>query len=389
MLAYDPVGQGERKLPGNSHSVSYAAMLVGHTNLRYMLWDSIRALDYLLTRSDVDPTRIAIAGNSGGGLNTMYAMPLEPRFAAGTAFCCPCSFEAWIRDGGNHCICNHLPGICRQMEQFQFVGLCAPRPFLVGSGQKDRSFPIEGVSRHDPPCRGDLRILRRFRAAQTRRGAAGARLVPAAARSGLWLAEPLAPWPRRRLARAGDRNPSGRQEAPDLKVFKDGRLPDDAKDYVELIRQEAQRLVESYPPVPRDKAARAAWAAGLRQGLWATFGGQPQDVSPSAEALGEFTWEGRTAQRLSIRTEPGLEVPAILIHPHAASPPAAAVILLHDGGKTAWRDAPITRQLLDRGTAVLAPRRARHWAKAKFTTTSAPPMPLRWGVPCWPSRRGT
>ena len=71
VLAYDPIGQGERRWPGNSHRLSYPATLVGHTSLRYMLWDSIRALDYLETRPEVDPKRIGIAGNSGGGLNTM------------------------------------------------------------------------------------------------------------------------------------------------------------------------------------------------------------------------------------------------------------------------------------------------------------------------------
>ena len=352
VLAYDPVGQGERRLPGNSHPVSYAAMLVGRTNLHYMLWDSIRALDYLVTRSDVDPKRIAIAGNSGGGLNTMYAMPLEPRFAAGAAFCCPCSYEAWIRDGGNHCVCNHLPGICRHIEQFQFVGLCAPRPFLVGAGQKDGIFPIEGV--RDTIRRADA-IYRFYDAADR------LKLVEVPLKHG-WsqpLREACCGWFDRWLQNRGDGSPIPEPEikledksSPDLMVLKDGRMPSDAKSYVDLVREEAQRLIASYPPVPADQQARAAWATSLRRRLWEILGGEPREFSPRMRSLGELAWEGRTAQRVAIQTEPDLEVPAILLKPGHAAEKTAAVILLDDGGKSASCD--VARRLLDQGMAVLA-----------------------------------
>ncbi len=354
VLAYDPIGQGERRLPGNSHPLSYPALLVGQTNLRYMLWDSIRSLDYLLTRPDVDPKRIGITGNSGGGLNTMYAMPIEPRFAAGAAFCCPCSYEIWIRDGGNHCICNHLPGICRHMEQFQFIGLCAPRPFLVGTGQLDPIFPVAGIRD----------TIRRAKTIYSLYDASDRlALVEAPFKHG-WtqpLREACCGWFDRWLQDRGDGSPVPEtalkledKDSPDLKALKDGHMPSGAKTYLDLIRQEAARQIASYAPIPTDKEARAAWAKNLRARLWEIFGGRPRDFTPTAKTLGQFTVDGHTALKLAIQTEPDLEVPAVLLLPKGQSAKVPAVILLSDDGKSAWCDSQIPRRLLADGIAVLA-----------------------------------
>ena len=67
VLVYDPFGQGERRIPGNEHIESAHLMLTGKINLSFMVWDTIRAIDYLNTRKDVDPARIGCTGASGGG----------------------------------------------------------------------------------------------------------------------------------------------------------------------------------------------------------------------------------------------------------------------------------------------------------------------------------
>lgn len=354
VLAYDPVGQGERRLPGNSHDVSYAALLTGKSNLHYMVWDSIRAVDYLLTRDDVDPDRIGLTGNSGGGLNTMYTMPVEPRFAVGASFCCLCSYEAWIADGGNHCICNHLPGACREFEQFEFVGLCAPRPFLAGNGAKDPIFPVAGV-------RKTIDRARKIYALYD--GADRVNLHEAPLPHG-WsdpLREAAYGWFDHWLQDRGDGTPREEPEieledgqSPDLQVLKDGKMPDDAKTYVDLVREEASRLIASYPPVPDDEASRMAWTARVRQELWERLGGEPQDFTPMAESLGTFKWNGHVVERLAIKTEKTLEVPALLIRPENATSPLRAVVMLDDEGKQTIRRLKVANGLLEHGIAVLA-----------------------------------
>ncbi|QEG38175.1 Alpha/beta hydrolase family protein [Roseimaritima ulvae] len=354
VLAYDPIGQGERKLPGYSHQVSYPALLVGHTNLRYMLWDSVRSLDYLETRPEVDPKRIGIAGNSGGGLNTMYAMPIDSRFACGASFCCLCSYEAWIKDGGNHCICNHLPGIAQDMEQFQFVGLAAPRPFLAGNGQKDPIFPIAGT-------RDTIQRAEQIYAFYDSADHVTLRDVPAGHGWSKPLREAGYGWFNRFLQGRGDGSPVAEPEieledkgSKDLQVFKDGKFPADARSYVDLVREEANRLVAAYPNVPSDAADYSAWSESLREQLWQTLGGQPQVFKSQAEEHGSFDWEGHTVERLAIRTERELEVAALLIRPENANGPLPLVIVLDSQGKQAALQSETVRRLLEQPIAVLA-----------------------------------
>ncbi len=98
VLAYDPFGQGERRqyfLPdkdrprysatGEHIQAGRPMILFGSSFARNRVWDGIRSLDYLLSRSEVDPQRIGCTGHSGGGTMTMYMMALDPRIQAAVA----------------------------------------------------------------------------------------------------------------------------------------------------------------------------------------------------------------------------------------------------------------------------------------------------------------
>jgi cephalosporin-C deacetylase-like acetyl esterase len=92
-LTWDTIGQGERiqlyspdlhdsYLRGSTteHTIlGNQALLTGQAIARYTIWDGIRALDYLLSRKEVDPARVAVTGNSGGGTHTAYLAALDDR----------------------------------------------------------------------------------------------------------------------------------------------------------------------------------------------------------------------------------------------------------------------------------------------------------------------
>lgn len=315
VLAFDPIGQGERMLPGFAHNLGYGSLLVGQTNEGMIVWDAIRAIDYLSSRPEVDPGRMGITGNSGGGELAFYAMPLDDRIMAGASFCFVCSYAQWIEHGGSHCICNHLPGITREMEQFEIIGLNAPRAFLAGNGTEDKIFPIEGV-------RETLR----------RAGAIYAQLdaedhidgveVPMPHGWSQPLREAGAAWMSHWLA-ARDRvdaiPESGiTAEAPSteaLLALKGAGMPPGAETVVTLNRKLAQKQREAYATPPADMEDWAQRATVWRQDIWATLGGEPEVFEPAARTVSSFLWDGLQIEVLSIEVEPGMEIGATLVSP--------------------------------------------------------------------------
>jgi hypothetical protein len=106
VMTYDAIGHGERNDRGNTHHhAGYSLLPLGETIAGWMVWDSIRAADYLQSRPDVDPQRIGIAGNSGGGLNTLFTSALDPRFRAAVVAGYVFEFKSWMKYGGSHCTC--------------------------------------------------------------------------------------------------------------------------------------------------------------------------------------------------------------------------------------------------------------------------------------------
>ena len=100
VLAYDPVGQGERRYywdPATNaneiggpvtweHSLpGQLLLLIGQDLTHYRIWDGMRAIDYLLTRPEVDPQRIGCCGQSGGGTLTTFISALDERVKCAAA----------------------------------------------------------------------------------------------------------------------------------------------------------------------------------------------------------------------------------------------------------------------------------------------------------------
>ena len=101
VLTYDPIGQGERQqaydsrieasLIGGSTDQHFQAgaqsILAGENFARYRIWDAKRALDYLVSRPEVDADKIGVTGCSGGGTLTTYISALDPRVKVAAPAC--------------------------------------------------------------------------------------------------------------------------------------------------------------------------------------------------------------------------------------------------------------------------------------------------------------
>ncbi len=157
VFAFDPVGQGERvqyrnadgkaaKGPTHDHSYSGSgAFLLGHSPAKYFIWDGIRAIDYLETRSDVDMARIGITGRSGGGTQSSYIAAVDDRVTAAAPECYITTYEMLLKSAGPQDAEQvFLKGIVNGIDIPDLLHMRAPKPTLVVTTTND-IFSIQGV----------------------------------------------------------------------------------------------------------------------------------------------------------------------------------------------------------------------------------------------------
>ena len=120
-----------------------AAVLLGQTMGGWRVWDAMRAIDYLGTRPEVDASRIATLGASGGGTTSLLTAAVDERVKVAVVSAYFNTFRDSIMSI-SHCPDNYVPGLLQDMELYDLSGLVAPRALFVESGRNDRIFPIAG-----------------------------------------------------------------------------------------------------------------------------------------------------------------------------------------------------------------------------------------------------
>jgi arylsulfatase A-like enzyme/cephalosporin-C deacetylase-like acetyl esterase len=147
VLAVDAFGAGERgvgKALGEYHGDMTAATLlpIGRPLSGLQVYENMRAVDYLLTRDEVDGERLGVTGASGGGNQTMYAGAWDERFKAAVPVCSVGNYQAYL--GAACCMCEVVPGALRFTEEWGVLALTAPRALMVINASQDaRQFSIE------------------------------------------------------------------------------------------------------------------------------------------------------------------------------------------------------------------------------------------------------
>lgn len=159
VFAFDPIGQGERleyfnpetkktSIPGtNQGEHSYAgcqAFITGSSQARYMIWDGIRAVDYLMSRKEVDPARIGITGRSGGGTQSAYIAAMDDRIYAAAPENYLTTFTRLLQTRGpQDAEQNMFNCIQRGIDQPDYLLVRAPKPALMITTTRDM-FNIHG-----------------------------------------------------------------------------------------------------------------------------------------------------------------------------------------------------------------------------------------------------
>jgi hypothetical protein len=134
---YDMLGNADSKLLEHRTGMDDVPSLLWQNNkLGLQTWNSIRALDFLLSLPDVDPDRLACTGSSGGGTQTMLLGAVDERVAA--------SFPAVMVSTGMQggCICENAAYLRIGLNNIAFAAAFAPRPQKM-SGADDWTIEIE------------------------------------------------------------------------------------------------------------------------------------------------------------------------------------------------------------------------------------------------------
>lgn len=150
VLCIDAWCFGERR--GRTESQIFKNMLwQGRVLFGMMAYDSMRAVDYLFTREDVDNSRIGTMGISMGGLMSWWLSALDTRVKVCIDLCSLTDFHALIEQNGldYHGIYYYVPSLLKHFTTAGINELIAPRPHLSLSGKYDPLVPYTGSVKID------------------------------------------------------------------------------------------------------------------------------------------------------------------------------------------------------------------------------------------------
>jgi len=147
---------GERNLPGRTESSFCKEMLWrGKVPWGLMVYDRLKAMDYLARRDDVDGSRIGAIGMSMGSTMSWWLAALDERISVCVDICCLTDFDALIAKNhvDGHGMYYYVPGLLKHFTAAEINALIAPRPHLALAGNQDDLTPMEGLERIDKALR--------------------------------------------------------------------------------------------------------------------------------------------------------------------------------------------------------------------------------------------
>ena len=335
-LAWDPIGQGERiqiydedfedskvRSSTTEHTVQgIQCLLAGDHVARYTIWDGIRALDYLLSRPEVDSKRVACTGNSGGGTHTTYLSALDDRIQVAAPSCYISSWHQMLRTIGPQDAEQVFPNWLKDgLDYPDFIYAFAPKPFRILSAIRD-FFPIAGARETFDEAK---RVYERIGAADKLtmfeaddgHGYTYPRRMAGYAWFGRWLAgeEDSRPEPKIEIDSA--------QELACTPTGQVANLPD-AETVFSLNRKRVEQIRR--PQLSPDQ---------LRSELRELSGFAPAQGPVAYRSFGTVQRDGYRVEKLVYESEPGIQIPALLFSQGDGASKKPALVYVNGRGKAA------------------------------------------------------
>jgi cephalosporin-C deacetylase-like acetyl esterase len=360
VLMIDPLSQGERHQLTDStgrpltrggtteHTLlNAAAALVGSSVAAYELWDNEQGLEYLLSRKEVDTTRIGCLGNSGGGTQTTYFMAFDSRIKAAAVCSYITTRERTFELSGPLDGCVQIPDEGKMgMEITDYMHLLAPKPLLVLSGRYD-FVDYTGAEQAYNEAKQCYKVL----------GAADhVQLVTIDDGHGISQPkrEAAARWFRKWFYK--DEQPVHETPAtvlPPASLFatRTGELNSSFPAELTLqqhILHQAITLADK-----RQQFLRSVNSKAFADTLRHLLGISQQRMSVQAEYLQPVTGQ---MKKLLLRCNDEPPLPVIILRPHASAPVKEVLVYLHDEGKKKLLDSTaLIQSYLQQGYALVLP----------------------------------
>ncbi|MBN2309257.1 MAG: acetylxylan esterase [Candidatus Hydrogenedentes bacterium] len=326
VLGLDPIGQGERNeyfdpdtgettVPvcvSQHHYLNRPSWLVGRALSGYRTWDCIRAVDYLASRPEVDPERLGVIGNSGGGQMALLIAAADERIKV-----CAAAHPGGSMEN------SYLLG--RGLIDHEILGLIPPRPcaFIVGRDSGEES----GHRRRFDDM---LRFYEGFGVSPDR---AQFFLVDGVHNMERPKREAAYAWVNRwfdKEAEGADEPPLAPESVEDLQCTPSGSVVRDLNSETgQTLNARRAAFLRTRRPAPPAAPDIEQWRSSLRPAIARRVGltvpaarEVPRSMHTGAFDTGEFA-----SEKIVIEPEPGIELPALIITPKQA--PARLPVVLH------------------------------------------------------------
>jgi dienelactone hydrolase len=332
MVGYNDTSQVNHKFASNPTNLLWNISLMG-----LQTWNSIRALDFLASLPEVDKKRLACTGESGGGTQTFMLGAIDDRLAAQA----PIVMVSHSMQGG--CLCENAPGLRVDYSNMEIAAAPAPRPQILVACTKDwtkTTMTVEGPA--------IASVYRLFGAEDKLRS----KIFDYEHNYNQTTREAVYAWFGTHLLKKGDSQadselPYTKETNDVLRVFPDGKLPEEALTEEQLIASMIRRGKEQ----ELDKAAlKTLWKQTLQVEI------PEKDVIIEA-APSENTSEYHFHSVAIGREGKGDRLPVMMITPQNDALRYLAV-LAHPDGKSAYlakdnKVRGLAKTLLDRRVSVI------------------------------------
>ncbi len=369
-LAVDAFGAGERAVqpaPGTYHGALDGASLwpLGTPLIGLQVYDNRRAVDYLLSRPEVDGSNLAITGASGGGNQSLYSGATDDRFKAVIPVCGIGTYDAYL--GAACCVCEVLPGGMTFATTGDLLALMAPRSLLVVNATKDAfQFSVGEAARSVAYARARYEQLK-----------VGDRIKHVSIESGhdynQAMREAAYGWLDKSLRGKGDGSPVPEpkfsvEDPQTLRCYPDASArPRTIVTIPRFVALESESLAKSRPALA-DHAER--WEADtdrLKGRLEDTLlGGRPPKcpLELNRKAADDAT-------SLDISPEPGLRISGVLLHSKIKA--ARVAIVVSPGGMVGQEHPEVALLLKQDSDVLVADLRATGLGKPKTGVVAGVP----------------